>query len=155
EVEYAIGLTLQDQLGGQDRAGRAEPRGIPEAREHRVVSRAQAESLGAHRRLAAVTGLEHLEIIGAVVPGERALGRGLRCAHRGLRQAREAVRLHESPREPEALHPKRMMQSVVEPGPRVRVDEDCLGYRRQCPDLPPSFSTSWTFAIVTPRSTAF
>src|SRR6266436_7093732 len=48
---------------------------------------------------------------------------------------------------------------VHEPGWAVhepRRELDWLArHRRQWPDLPPSFSTSWTLAIVTPRSTAF
>ena len=105
EVEDAIGLAVQHEVGRQDRAGRAEPRGVPETRKHRVIARAEAEPLGEHGRLAAVARLEHLEIFGPVVHGERAFRRGLRRAHGGLGQARQAVRLHEAPREPESLHP--------------------------------------------------
>src|SRR5262249_19019613 len=156
KVKDAIGLAAQYEIGREDRARRAESGGVPETGEHRVVARAQAEALGAQGRLAAVTRLEHPQIFVAVVHGERAFGRCLRRAHGGVEQARQPIRLHETPREAEALHPQRMMWTVVEARPRVGVDQRrILGYRRQCPDFPPSFSTSWTFAMVTPRSTAF
>src|SRR5262249_18522874 len=106
-----------------DRAGGAEPRRVPEAREHRIVARAEAEAFGTHGRLATVARLEYLQIVVAVVHGERAFRRGLGRAHGGPGQGRQAVRLHEAPREPQALHPERMMWAVVEARPRVGVDQ--------------------------------
>src|SRR2546429_1321003 len=121
----------------------------------RVVARAEAAARGVLWDHAAVRRLEDVEVVRGVPEGERALGRGLGGAHTDVRQRREAVRLHEPPRQAEPLHPERVLGPVVEAPVRVRVHEGGRDHarRRHGPDLPPDFSTSWTLAIVTPFST--
>src|SRR5439155_1487451 len=60
--------------------------------------------------------------------------------HARVRQRREAVRLHESPREAEPLHPERVLGPVVEAPVRVRVDERGLHWSGaiMSPFVPPS-----------------
>src|SRR2546426_348050 len=155
EVEGARRLAARDQLGGQQRAAGAEPRSVPEPGEHRIVARAEAAALGVRRRDAAVRRLEHVEVVLRVPARDRALERGVGGVRARVRQRREAVRLHDPPREAQSLHPERVLRPVVEARVRVRVDDRGLDHarRRHGPDLPPDFSTSWTFAIVTPLST--
>ena len=123
EVERAVGAAVGHQVGGQQRAGGAEASGVPEAGEHGVVAGAEAEARRQLRCPAAVAGLQHLEIFGVVVDRELRLGGGLGRAHDRVRQRREPVGLHEPPCEPEPLHAQRMLRPVVEPRPRVGMDQ--------------------------------
>src|SRR5262249_49878280 len=129
-------------------------RGLPDAREDRVVAGAEAVATGDGRGEAAVRPLEHVEIIARVEAGDDILVGGLGRAHARVGQPREPVGGHEAPREPEALPAQRMLRPVVEARPVLRVDDRGVHGRFQWPDLPPDFSTSRMSAMVTPFSTA-
>src|SRR5262249_60479460 len=58
EVEHAVRLFLEDEVGGQERARGAEPRGVPEPGEYRVITGPETEVGGDVRRPAAVRRLE-------------------------------------------------------------------------------------------------
>src|SRR6185369_4436318 len=116
---------------------------------------AEAVAAGDGRREPAVRGLEDIEVLTPVELRDRILGGRLGSAHPRLRQPREAVGLHQPPRQPETLHAQRVLRPVVEPHPVARMNERSLHDARfQWPDLPPDFSTRWMSAIVTPFSTA-
>ena len=81
---------------------------------------------------------------------------GLGRQHLELGARREPVGLHEPPRQPEALHAKRVLGAVVEAPPLLGMDERGLHgfFRRQTPDLPPDFSRRHRPVSTMPRSTA-
>ena len=155
EVEYAVGLAADDEVGGQQRAGGHEPGGLPHAAEDRVVAGPEAERGRAGRRRAGVRRLQDAQILRLVEHRQVALGGRRRHVHRRARQSHEPVGLHEPPREPQALHAQGVLGPVVEAGPVVRMDQRRLHRDRfQSPDLPPDFSRSSRLVMLTPFSRA-
>ena len=156
EMEGAGRLAVEDELGGQERAARGELGRLPETWEDRVVSGAEPVAGGVRHPVSTAHGPEDLHVLRRVEPRDRLHGGGLRREHLELRSRREAIGLHEPPRQPQPLHAQRVLRPVVEPAPLLRVDERGLHafFRRHTPDLPPDFSTRQRPVITTPRSMA-
>ena len=123
EVEGPGDLARGDQAGAEERAARGQPRRGPDPREDRVVAGAETVAAGDRRRPTTLGGLEHFQVLARVKQRDRVLAGGLGGTENTVRQRGEAVRLHEPPREPQALHPQRVLRPVVEPRPVAGMDE--------------------------------